>query len=1400
MTQQTGAGDNKPYRGPESYRVEDADLFFGRDGDAERVLTTALSSRFTLLHAPSGAGKSSLLNARVIPGLELRGWMPVRTTPGDDPTTTVRHAIIDQLLPPPALEAHAIHEACLGLTPHIEDPSVRDLLAAYRALPSRDERRRRLAAPRRVTESETAWPAVYAGSVTPFFSRLLRGSLDISRYADHVNALTANTGVALSVNLATPSGVLAAAMTDARVRREFDSVIDGLANFSVFGLRAFFEELQVQWANRHPMFSVVLILDQFEELFTRFVDTGLSAGGSASSGLDWRLRKEFFSELSRLYAGPESDGGPPFPLRCVVSIRNEFIAALDDLRRIAPDLAASTIHLTFLRAADARDAIQQPAEDFGYAYEPRLFDDVMAKLTREGAYVEPAQLQIVCEKLWSTSGSALASERAGDAGELPQIDFESYERLGGTQGILAGFFREYLDALSEPDRLETLELLEPLITSSGTRNIAEWRQLVAAPFRDESHREQLLYDLARRSIVRFEARLGGRLVEVTHEFLIPAIQRAIAEEMTRSPANAGFRQAVRVLEGYRYQDFRADPSKLLAVDEIVNLDANRDRIVWPLWATELVFRSAIAREQTSVLPAWAARYDAAIAAQPVDVWLSDALHAAVSTGRTLSRPELDALYERRDGMALAPAHIEAVLRSILEQPASSERDEIVYWASRMVATRGEAATFEWIEPFTHALARSTRRNALRAGAAVTPSMGATPLVSCAIGDKDEETRAVALDEIALLGSEGLTATSESFAKALRSPDAQVRRQAYSTLSHLQARGVRVPISGFTLIERVRLAGNARPLAEFRQARVLRRGMLTPSLLGTTSGILISAAFFLWAFRTGSADMAATAGVAFLVGPILGFVAMPGAQPLRLQYFRDAGILAEIGRAALLPLAIRVLGMLVFLAENSVEISTIGDVLIAAIVGTRLATLLAHDNDAPANANAVAQAVAGSAFGVLACTASVVWWKSTMVISDAMYFAWAVMLPLIMAIALCAAWLERSTVEESRSVGRVKWPRAITIVALAGFVGVVAIVAGARTRAVRQGDVRVSGVVPPGLAVRTNSHSIELSFTLDTASTVLAYAPLYIAGHDLVSSLNDSAGHRVAYSGNRPALMALLNPGRYDFTIIDRATIQSTEIFPELAHYFGGDALFASSEIDSPFVVAVGTPAIDAFAASSTILAQLRQLRAPPRDFADLATQLYDMHPDSIDRIAAVFQSAVAAELDLNRIGNTELFTQVRALAARTGATLTGTDSLRIAFETLLRGDTLEAPHTRDFERGTLYNRRFWLVACGRALDAGLANLTVTCDLAVSEAPDNTSAHAMRGVYRARLGDLTGALQDVRAAATSAARSALSSPAPGDLRLDTTQIQRWVTALQAGENPFSQEVLRSLRESLVRGKT
>ncbi|MFC9437339.1 hypothetical protein [Nocardia sp. NPDC057030] len=87
----------EPYRGLWEYRVEDSDLFFGRDSAKHQLLElisnveTGDAPAMAVLLGPSAVGKSSLLAAglQAAPGART----PISMTPGDDPMAALESAL-----------------------------------------------------------------------------------------------------------------------------------------------------------------------------------------------------------------------------------------------------------------------------------------------------------------------------------------------------------------------------------------------------------------------------------------------------------------------------------------------------------------------------------------------------------------------------------------------------------------------------------------------------------------------------------------------------------------------------------------------------------------------------------------------------------------------------------------------------------------------------------------------------------------------------------------------------------------------------------------------------------------------------------------------------------------------------------------------------------------------------------------------------------------------------------------------------------------------------------------------------------------------------------------------------------------------------------------------------------
>ncbi|MGH2941499.1 MAG: TIR domain-containing protein, partial [Solirubrobacteraceae bacterium] len=102
--------DVAPYRGLRVFGEQDAQFFFGRDGEVQRLLEKLKSSRFVAVLGPSGSGKSSLVRAGLVPELRAGAladdgdWNVLLLRPGAAPLTALA-AQLAKLRPGQAMQA-----------------------------------------------------------------------------------------------------------------------------------------------------------------------------------------------------------------------------------------------------------------------------------------------------------------------------------------------------------------------------------------------------------------------------------------------------------------------------------------------------------------------------------------------------------------------------------------------------------------------------------------------------------------------------------------------------------------------------------------------------------------------------------------------------------------------------------------------------------------------------------------------------------------------------------------------------------------------------------------------------------------------------------------------------------------------------------------------------------------------------------------------------------------------------------------------------------------------------------------------------------------------------------------------------------------------------------------------
>ncbi len=402
---------SNPFPGARPFRTDESTLFYGRAREVPELSALVRAQRFCLLYAPSGAGKSSLINA----GLLQR----VGAEQGDGPRPGVAEL---------------------------------DVIGIAKVHPG-------------AVRGPAGWPD--AAEVPNVYVTAALNSLEKDNRSTHT----------------TFSSFLAARP---RQLDEFDDPVPRL-----------------------------LVLDQFEEILEPF------------GRKDWLdCRADFFAQLDKAMRDDPA-------LHVLVAIREDHLATIERLTARMSVPFQARYRLDKLTTRSAKQAMEGPARASGLPFDEGVVDKLIEELALRridefkdaipDEFIEPGQLQVVCNRLWARAD---ADPTNREPGGTPAIRAEHVTETGGVGGALRRYYDEAVTEVvsGRAERRLRRFFEKRLITSRYTRQLVRIDPTSTTTEgipNDVLSRMESEYGLVRR-----EQRGGESYWELSHDGFIQPIRKA----------------------------------------------------------------------------------------------------------------------------------------------------------------------------------------------------------------------------------------------------------------------------------------------------------------------------------------------------------------------------------------------------------------------------------------------------------------------------------------------------------------------------------------------------------------------------------------------------------------------------------------------------------------------------------------------------------------------------------------------------------------------------------------------------------------------------------------------------------------------------------------------------------
>ncbi|OIP71499.1 MAG: hypothetical protein AUK43_06010 [Oscillatoriales cyanobacterium CG2_30_40_61] len=205
-----------------------------------------------------------------------------------------------------------------------------------------------------------------------------------------------------------------------------------------------------QIQHNHPQDRILLIADQFEELYTLCHDE--------------QTRRQFLDSLLNAFESPNHK--PPYSTVLVTTMRTDFLGNVLSYPPLADVLRTGDIKIRSMNTEELTEVIEKPAQKLGVDFEGGLVERILDDVDKEPGNLP--LLEFALTELWKKR-------------TRKQLTHKAYEEIGEVSGALTRYADEKYSKLSEQEQQQVrrifVQLVRPGEGTLDTRRVATRAEL-----------------------------------------------------------------------------------------------------------------------------------------------------------------------------------------------------------------------------------------------------------------------------------------------------------------------------------------------------------------------------------------------------------------------------------------------------------------------------------------------------------------------------------------------------------------------------------------------------------------------------------------------------------------------------------------------------------------------------------------------------------------------------------------------------------------------------------------------------------------------------------------------------------------------------------------------------------